>query len=364
MPVIKQTKVWKKRMESRKREQCVSRIVSGVFIVNYEGKNYFINPPSTLDKYIAEITYQENLEKCISQKILLYDEFVDMLIIEGLWSKLEEEQLEALPKLLEEAKIQLYQAYANFKRRDHIRKRLSKLKKEEDGLTNKKNILRIQSAEGTAESFKNKYIICCNIQDENGNKRWSSEDYYKQDENLINAITREYMINQLTESEIREISRTEPWRGFWNTGKSEGGVFGKCSSLLTREQRGLISWSRIYDSIHESPDAPTDAVIEDDDMLDGWLISQSRERDKEKASKGIEKTGHEGADEVYMFADTSQDASRIYAMNDAGSRGIVRNRQKQMDKNKKGLREEETLDAQMKMRKQATEQFKGKFRGQ
>jgi len=350
-------------MESRKREQCVARIISGVYIVKYEEQTYFMHPPSLVDKHVAEIKYQESLDECRSKEIMLYDEFVDWLIDEGLWSEMEEDQLQAIPKLLEETKLQLYNAYANFKRREGIRKTLNKLKKEQSDLHNKKNLLRIQSAEGTAEAFKNKYIICCNVQNEKGEKIWSSTGYYKQDESLITALTRQYMLNQLDELEIREISRNDPWRGFWSTGKSENGVFGKCSASLTREQRGLISWSRIYDSIYESTEAPPEVVIEDDDMLDGWLISQSRKREAEKSKQGLEGMGHDGADEVYVFADTADDAKRIYDMNDAGSRGILKHRQKQMahESKKHGLKAEDAFDAQMEMRKQSTENFKNKF---
>ena len=35
---------------------------------------------------------------------------------------------------------------------------------------------------------------------------------------------------------------------------------------------------KVYDNVHESMDAPTDRVIEDDDMLDGWFKVQSRKR--------------------------------------------------------------------------------------
>ena len=92
-------------------------------------------------------------------------------------------------------------------------------------------------------------------------------------------------------------------------------------------------------------------------MLDGWLILQSRKRESEKLKGQTDKSGMKG-DEVYLMADDAEGASRIYALNDAGSRSIIKTRQKQIQKSKK-VSAEDTLDAKLDMQQQAIESMKG-----
>ena len=44
----------------------------------------------------------------------------------------------------------------------------------------------------------------------------------------------------------------------------------------------------MYDNIQESMDCPTEDVINDDDMLDGWFIVQNRKREKDKKEKDVD----------------------------------------------------------------------------
>ena len=38
----------------------------------------------------------------------------------------------------------------------------------------------------------------------------------------------------------------------------------------------IVIWSKMYDNVQESIDAPIQSVMEDDDALDGWFIVQNR----------------------------------------------------------------------------------------
>ena len=66
-------------------------------------------------------------------------------------------------------------------------------------------------------------------------------------------------------------------------------------------------WSSLYDNIQESPDCPSNEVINDDDMLDGWMIIQKRNREQAKLQKDAEnKFGNKkisNADEVFIVKD-------------------------------------------------------------
>lgn len=71
----------------------------------------------------------------------------------------------------------------------------------------------------------------------------------------------------------------------------------------------------MYDSIAESPESPSDEIILDDDMLDGWLIIQRRERElrtKQKAAEDVisnEKIAN--SDEVFIVAKSEEDIQKL-----------------------------------------------------
>ena len=82
---------------------------------------------------------------------------------------------------------------------------------------------------------------------------------------------------------MRELVNNDPWKLIWYMREVEGSpLFVDRERQLTPDQKNIVVWSRMYDSVHESQDAPSEAVIADHDMLDGWFILQKRKRDKDK----------------------------------------------------------------------------------
>jgi hypothetical protein len=86
----------------------------------------------------------------------------------------------------------------------------------------------------------------------------------------------------------------------------------------TEEQRKLIRISSFYDNLRQSPDCPPDWVIEDDDMLDGYLIFSRKEREKEGNAKDIEGGLSDkvaNSSEVYIVCENQDDANKVYDLN-------------------------------------------------
>ena len=102
-------------------------------------------------------------------------------------------------------------------------------------------------------------------------------------------------------------------------------------------------------------------------MLDGWLIYQNRQREKEQSEKNDSAKGQSvKGNEVFIMADTQEDAKRVYDMNTVHGKSTIKNLQKQADskgEDGKGLKVENTFEAQLEMRQMANEQFKQKGRG-
>lgn len=330
----------------------------------YEKRVLYVREPSISDNVKALRIYEKRFNEALNCGVFTENDIVNKLISVNLWSPEEQDHLDNIPEKIEDAKVALYLAYKNFRSRDPIRKKLSTLNEELFKLYKKRDILNDQTCEGFALLCKSRFLICLNTFDENGERFFS--DYHDSDNFTVSEVIWKYLVNSVSDKYIRYISKKDVWRSFWGPGKSEGGVFGKPSIELTANQRALITWSKIYDSINDSPDCPSKSVIEDDDMIDGWLLYQGRKREKDKANKvDSEKGANVKGDEVFLFAQDEQDAKRIHDLNDIQGKSSVKSLHSQMKKHSekgKGLKTENTIEAQLEMRQMANEQFKQKGR--
>jgi hypothetical protein len=88
-------------------------------------------------------------------------------------------------------------------------------------------------------------------------------------------------------------------------------------SEWTDDQRSLVSFSQMYDSIYEHPECPSEAVIDDDDTLDGWMIFQKRKVEKAKKQQSIDEMNPnlKNAGEVFLFGKNSNEVEEIMSLN-------------------------------------------------
>src|SRR5690606_30724708 len=96
--------------------------------------------------------------------------------------------------------------------------------------------------------------------------------------------------------------------------------FGMPDCELNDEQRRLIVWSKMYDSIRESMDAPTENVIQDDDALDGWMLVQKKKREKDRRAEQVESSIKSdrirNSQDVMIKTWNQEDAEKITELND------------------------------------------------
>ena len=157
-------------MELSEKEQYVDGLIGGVVYCNFGSKVYLIHESLPLDKIIAGQIYADRLKEAELRGVLSDEQLVEQLIGFGLWTVNEQSELDTLPKRIENMKVQLYQAYYNYKGRDAIRKNLKRLKDQFLKLTIKRSGLHRESAEGLAATSKAKYLICSNVTDRYNNK--------------------------------------------------------------------------------------------------------------------------------------------------------------------------------------------------
>ena len=159
----------------------------------------------------------------------------------------------------------------------------------------------------------------------------------------------------------RAVARNEPWRSMWAVGKNTV-LFDKPSAELTHPQSQLCAYSRMYDNVYESPDAPPEKVIEDDICLDGWFLVQKRKMDKSRKEREvndlIQNPKIKQAGEIFVMAKDEDDIDNIQGMNTPVARGIVRQRQDKIRAADENVKHTDLEDVKWDVQIQRNKQFK------
>jgi hypothetical protein len=352
-------------MQQTKNHLLVARILSGcirVEVEDFSGKTtLLITQPSRQQRYLAEELYQQTLQEAEMEGMYFNTEVLAMMLEYEIWDEDKNARLEGLKKDIEELKVGIFKHTFRANERRIVRSKLAEAKSEVEKLLLLRHSYDHLTCEGYANLVRYKYKLACGL------KMTDNTPYYDGDFMDTPDVVLEQVLTKLNEISIadgdyRKIARTEPWRTMWNVGKKESSIFGVSSADMTEEQKSLMAWSSMYDSIYESPDCPHDTVIEDDDMLDGWLILQRRKREADMAKKqGDEQLTKNqkiaNADEVYLVADTAEDAAKIELLNDDVAQ-IKKARRMNYLKQKGKVKELDFPDQQMRMREGLVQMMK------
>ena len=349
-------------MEGRRREYLVARICAGYLRFKISSDICLIIKPLTLEqKYIAQEIYNEAYEKAFEENLLTDEEILDMMRKNGFWANIDDRRLEQIPKDIENKKVDLFESYFSSETREAIRGFLRKAEAQLIKTMGKRHVYDSSTCDGYASYYRWNWMIENSTYYENGDKYdWSQAS--------LSDVLSYYQENMLTETECRELSRTEPWRSIWNSGKKTGGLFGKSSVDFTAEQNMLITWSSMYDSIAESGECPSDEVIEDDDALDGWLILQRRKREAQMGKSSAEKViGNEkiaNAGEVFIMTGNKQeDMDRVAALNDPHVQAAKKSRFKALKDGGKPIEVQNLPDVRQDIKMESHNKMRDTLRG-
>jgi hypothetical protein len=324
--------------------------------VKIGNQTIYVGSPSPLLQSEAEEIYQESLVDARFMEIMDDQELLDHLQDIGMWSIEDQQFMDDLPAKLESMKVEMYNNYSTFrsKRVEQIRRAIQRLMKDSYEIFSRRHVYDSFTSTGYAIACKLQFLVCNTSTDLHGNPININDDG-----NLVQLVVQEVLNSRVSETDLRELSRTDPWRTIWNAGKSEKQVFGVPGVLLTEDQKQLLSWSQLYDNVRESHESPDDTVMNDDLLLDGWLILQSRKAENEKKTQGGRHLSDKlsRANEVFLPVETREDAERVEQMNSAHARMVKRQRLKMVGK-EAAVPEQYMPDAQLQIRQQALQEAK------
>lgn len=330
----------------------VTRIISGSLRISINGQTFLISKPSREDRYLAEEIYHDTLREAELEGLYFEDELLEFLHNNDIWSEQRQIRLDGLQEDIDKLKIGLFENPFKANERRIIRTKLQEAKEEVQELLVRRHSYDHLSCAGYAALVKQKFLIGLGIKKVNGDRLFEGVGFWYEDGAFLEEVTQKWSQQQIKEEEYRELARTEPWRSIWNSGRKECSVLGVSAADMTKEQNMLMSWSAMYDNIYESPDCPHESVISDDDMLDGWLLVQKRKREERMLKKqGEEMLGNKKikeADEVFLVADTPDDAKKIDALNDEHAK-IVKQKRMNTLKKRGTIKEQDMPDQRQKL---------------
>lgn len=340
-------------MDNQNKEILIHRILSGINILSIDSKTYYIKTPSRLTKYKAILHYNKLYEDNLFNEWMTREEAEKYLAMISVIPANSKEEVEILNKQIDDLKVECFKNVFQFAKLKLFRKKLDEQKNTLQRLLNNLNLIDRFTIEGYCEINKYQYIISNSIYDEN-------DDLVQVNQKFLEKIVTELSTNSISVSEYRELSRTEPWRSYWNAYKED--IFGLPGADLNEEQKTIILFSKMYDNAYKHPECPSDMIIADDDLFDGWSISESRknEQDKKKKDIGDDKFGNAG--EVFIMANNEKEARKVYQNNDMEAKMIIKQRQEALGKHGK-LKEADLPDVRSNLAMQANRLMKEGIKG-
>jgi hypothetical protein len=321
-------------LEPAERELALARILAARERVLVRGRRLWVRAATPDDRLAAAEAYAEVLAEAYGRGVPPGTDVLAELVRRGLWDPKDDRVLEGLDKDVENLKVGLFKYAKKPRELASGRRLLAHARSERARLLARKHQLHHVTAEAAAAAARARVAVGRCLLAEDGRTPLLA-DVWAGDASLLDDAVRAYAAARPTEGRVRELARTEPWRGLWACRHSEGSVFGVPAALLTDDQRGLTVWSRVYDNAYEDPDRPDEAVFEDDDMFDGYLTTRRRGQKTGGRGSPVENEKVAEAGEVFVLnaapaqetaGHSEASVAEVLAHNDAHAAAALRER--------------------------------------
>lgn len=347
-------------MDSRSINIYLSRILSGFYLFIYNNTKYKLVYPDINIKYEAELYAEQEYENNKFNDWITEDTILDSLVSMGIWNYNGDDNLKNLEKQIDDLKVDIFKNFLNPPKLKTLRRTLSNTKKAYNSQYNIRHSLDQYTVHGYSQYIKNQYILIYSLYNINNERIFRSID--QTDPNLLNSLSAIISENTIDISFFREIARSDIWRNYWSANSDS--LFDKSVVNWTDEQKTLVVLTKMYDSAYQHPECPPDSVIEDDDMFDGWMIVQKRENEKTKnknrTEKLLEGKNLNKAGEVFIMANSQEEAKSIYDLNENSSRHIIRERESVIKQTQGTIDVAQLPDTQRDLTVLSNEQFKNR----
>jgi hypothetical protein len=330
----------------------LNKILSGNILVQTRNNILTVRQPDATTRYLADFFCEQVYQDAFSENIYLQEELEELIIENGWWTQDEEDELKQIPKDIENMKLDYFNSFLRDNVKDLIKKGIRGKEDRFEELTKDKYMFFNYTCESLKSQAYTMYILEHCTFYENGDKI-SLEDV------SIQALYGKYNAEMLDDKEVREVSKSSGWRMIWNSAKESREIFPVAACDLTDMQKSLISWTRMYDSVYESMETPSDDVIEDDYAIDGWFTAQRRKREDER--KDSDKNNLPQSAEVFVPTSNKKEAERVYNMNTQEAKNILKSKSKEIEE-KGSVKESELNHVKQDLAMQSNRQMMESYR--
>ena len=343
-------------MKQHERDYFVSRIRSGKYRIQIFKKELEILSPTIEDEYYINKAYMDGMESSLYEGFKTNEEMVSWMVEKNLWSYNEDADLKVHRQKEKDLKIDIYNARNSIKLRERVRSEIRNTEFQVSKLNQKKSAYYNNTCEGIATVEKiSEFLKRCTF---------FKGELYDFEELPVDLVSSKYYSLFLTERQIRDLARNEPWRTIWNLNDTNSVLlFNNGDRELSHDQKNIMVWSKMYDNVQESMDCPQDDIIKDDDMLDGWFLVQGKKRDEERSKSEVDNLNPKvaGSQEVYLMANSKEDRRRIDSLNSFES-SVIKKQREQVIKSKGSASQLDFPDEKLKAQRMQTEGMRNQFR--
>jgi hypothetical protein len=313
-------------MTDNDKEILLTRILSGKTIFYYNDNKYILYSPSIDIKYESALLYDQIINEEKFDNWFREENAKNILMSMELWNPQTDKALEELEKKLDNLKVELFENFLLPSKTKMLRNNIKNTKSQINKIYLTKQNFISNTLEGYASSLKNEYIICHTLY-ENDELVFDYKDIQssKNSSTLFNSLIQEIDKLIISTETYKILARSQLWRSYMNCTKYNT-LFDNAIISLTDEQRALLNISRMYDNIHEHPECPDEAIIEDDDALDGWMIVQKRKNEKAKKQNQFDNNNPKlkKSGEVFLMTDNEDDYRSVSEMNSPESSAAIK----------------------------------------
>ena len=295
-------------------DTLINRIISGYQFIEIKDNLYKLVSPTVDLKMAADYLYHKTYQDNLFSNFIPKEDIHSLLVSTNMIAEDIDQQIKTTEKTLENAKIQYYKQFFQSSVKTRNQKKIRSIEALLHKAYSDKQYLDFLTLEHYCENIKNEYILCKTLMDQDGNLIF--ENYPNINHILFNNIAQEIAHNIIPVNKYKQIVKSDVWRKLYNSNPTN--IFARSASQHTEEQKAILSINQMYSKIYEHPECPDDAIIEDDDALDGWMLDQQKKNAKEKAEKGVDNLlGKKGrnAQEVFLMANTQEEFEQINELN-------------------------------------------------
>lgn len=314
-------------MDSSTREKYVASLLCPYIICRVKNKKYIIYNPTHDLVYKSYVLYDEIIDDEKYHNWPTDEDNIRTLHKKGLCGIAPDVDIENVNKRIETLKLELFNNKDNPNKTKRILKKIEYAEKELGRITKNRYSLSHLTLNHFADIRRNKFIISNSVFDfETGEKISPSFE-------LVDSLYYKYFTQDISYKDLRTVARTSPWVLHW---RSRGiKIFSFLKEYTLRvSQMNIINISEMYEQIAKCEDSPSQEIIDDDNLLDGWKTKREREYNeavkKQKQEESL--TKFDKGQEVFIPVKNAEEAREVNAMNTGQSTFIKQRRQIEIDK--------------------------------